>query len=374
MLRRFSRQALTALPAAALMLTTGAAAEAAPSIAASAPGWRTVATLSRQSILLGVAAVDRKHAWAVGFGPSGQKLVLIVEAWNGSSWAQVSLPASTAGDIGEIPELVTAAASSPRNFWAFTPLGGWLHYNGTAWTAGSKLGSTPVNLDTSLAAGSDTWVFGGTVSGKQATPYAAYNTGTSAWKRTSVPGTGVLTAASAVSPGDIWAVAGARLVHWYRGQWHAVASLPASLRPNGAEGLLAHGDKGVWVGGAVKNSKKGTTEAFAHWNGRRWAVVTVRVAVSAADFRAYSMVSDGSGGIWALSVCEGGNCPSGGAASRLWHESAGRWIGPVVPRLAKRASVLLGLAGVGHSVWGVGGIRTGNGATGLIALWGAAPR
>jgi hypothetical protein len=186
-----------------------------------------------------------------------------------------------------------------------------------------------------------------------------------------------------VSASDIWAVRGngtlsistspGGLLHWHGGHWHPVTGLPTSLRNRSLGAILARSDQNVWVGGAVRNSQKGTTEAVGHWNGHRWTVVKLHAAATAAPFHVASMVTDGSGGIWALGLCNAANCPNRGS-SRLWHETGGRWHGPIKPKLASRPTALISLAAVAKSVWGVGIVRAGtNSANGLIALWGPIP-
>jgi hypothetical protein len=186
-----------------------------------------------------------------------------------------------------------------------------------------------------------------------------------------------------VSAGDIWAVLGngvlgvsrtaGGLLHWHGGHWHQVPGLPTSLRNRSLGAVLARSDHNVWVGGAVRNSRRGTTEAVGHWNGHRWTVVELRAAATAAPFHVAAMVTDGSGGIWALGLCSAANCPNR-RPSRLWHETGGRWHGPIEPKLASRPTALISLAAVAKSVWGVGILRAGkNSANGLIALWGPTP-
>jgi hypothetical protein len=386
MRRAMIRRSLIMLPATALGLTSGLV----PAHAAGTPGWRTLATVSQPSLetaLFGVATAGPRHAWAVGFAsPSGGTTpVPVVRSWNGSAWSPVTLPAGVVSTLGRSgpPLLDTTAASGPGNVWAFTLSGGWLHNNGTAWKAGT-LGRGRALVQASLVTAKSTvWAFGATVSATGFAPYAAVKSGTHAWKRTPVPGKGTIAGASAVSAGDIWAVLGngtlgisrsaGGLVHWHGGRWHSVPGLPASLRNRSLGAVLARSDQNVWVGGAVRNSQNGTTEAVGHWNGHRWTVVKLRAAATTADFRIGAMVTDGSGGIWALGLCAATKCPNG-AASRLWHETGGRWHGPVEPKLASRPSVLVSLAAVAKSVWGVGIVRAGkNSANGLIALWGPIP-
>jgi hypothetical protein len=200
-----------------------------------------------------------------------------------------------------------------------------------------------------------------------------------------VPGHGQITAASAVTSRDIWAVTGSGIIfggvtghsggmlHWSAGHWHAVTTVPAALRNASLGSVLARSDRNVWVGGAVRNAKKGTTEAVGHWNGHHWTVLTLHAAATTAKWHLTKLVTDGSGGIWALSACKGAACGNGGVAWRLWHETAGKWGRPLLPKLASTATILVSLAATGKSVWGVGAERVGKSANGLIALWGPTP-
>jgi len=396
--RSIVRRALLIAPATALALTTGIASAQTTGTF----GWRTVKTVSvlAQTALFGVTTSGPAHAWAVGpaISSDGNTSLPVVESWDGSAWAQVSRPASVVSALGQSGSFLDCtAALGPTNVWAFSLFGRWLHGNGATWTAG-KLAGGQALVQASLATGKSTvWAFGGRPTSSGIAPFAAFHAGALGWKRTSVPGTGAIAAASAVSSTDIWAVLGTGaigiggraggLVHRFGGVWHKVVSLPASLRNASLGAVLARSDKNVWVGGAVKNGKMGTTEAIGHWNGHRWKVFRLRVAASAARYRVVSMVTDGAGGIWALGLCIGttsqqgaavapdlgGKC-TGGFASRLWHETAGQWSLPVLPKLATRAHALLSLAAAGKSTWGVGLVRAGTtGLDGLIALRGPIP-
>ncbi len=85
-------------------------------------------------------------------------------------------------------------------------------------------------------------------------------------------------------------------------------------------------------------------------------------------FRALVPFRDGWMG---LGTCFG-NANAGNVWSRLWRLSAGRWVGPVRPRLAGTVPVFLDMAGAGQagSVWAVGFV----GGAGIIALHGPVPR
>lgn len=384
MRRTLIRRAVLVVPATALALTSGLASAQA----ARPPGWRIATTISvpaNSSLLTSVAVADRRHAWAVGLASnsSASSIQPLVASWNGSAWAQVSLPAGVVTSLGPLPVLATAGASGTSNVWAFSLIGGgWLRWNGTSWTAG-KVTTAPVALDASVVLGTkDVWVFGqGT--GPSRGPRAFHYDGTR-WKRSVVPGSNGISAASAVTRRDIWAVLGTGvfgaptgkgggLVHWFGGRWHTVTKLPSRLRNASLGSVLARSDRNVWVGGATKNSKHGTTEAVGHWNGHRWTVVTLRAAASASGYQVVSMATDGAGGIWALGNCLSSVKCTAASPWRLWHEAAGRWSRPVHPRLSSHATLLLSLTSVAQSVWAPGAIRVGTSTNGMIALWGNVP-
>jgi len=139
--------------------------------------------------------------------------------------------------------------------------------------------------------------------------------------------------------------------------------------------VLARSDTDVWVGGAAKDIRGGTREVVGHWNGHSWTIIPLGAPTTAARFHVTSMVPDGAGGIWALGFCVGSHC-GGAIAARLWHQVAGKWIGPTAPAFAtKRKVALVQLAPVAHSVWAVGDTGvSGLRPSGVIVLWGAIPR
>lgn len=380
----------------------------ANAMAASASGWRTVDMTARQGLFYSVTAADQRHAWAVGASPTAgnSALVPLIGRWNGASWAPVGLPAKVGSRLGPVP-LTTAVASGPRSLWAFSVTSTWLHYDGTSWTAGAVPGAIVTTAST-VAARKYVWAFGlgGTSSPVPFSAYATDINGKVWWKSKAIPGGAVVEGASAVSGSDLWAVgisglianistsrAGSSaiaalrgitsnvtlksgsaissgLLHYYAGRWHKAAPLPAAIRKIPATSIFARSDNSVWVGGAAKNSAGGTTEAIAHWNGRGWALVKLPARASKADYRIQAISTDGSGGLWAVAICAGPHCPNNGLASRLWHEQAGRWSGPIQPALTRHPTVLLGLAAAGRSVWAAGAAMLAkNNVRGLVAAW-----
>ncbi len=219
------------------------------------------------------------RAWVAGVViPSGNSsLAPLITRWNGTAWSQVALPASALTLLGPGGLIGAISAASPRNVWAFAETSVWLHYDGTTWTSGRlvKPGPSGQVLTTATLAlsKSDVWAFGARERSTGAHAYAAHFNGIK-WTATSVPGTSPIVSSSAVRAGDVWAVEGigpldpstgrGALVHWSGGTWHSMRR-PGTLAGRPLSSVVARSDSDVWVGGAVTNRKKGTTEAIGHW-------------------------------------------------------------------------------------------------------------
>jgi len=394
----------------AVLVPVSAAAMAGP-----VPGWRTVDVTARQGTFYALTAADQRHAWAVGasFDAASSEFVPLIGRWNGAAWAAVGLPGTVRSVLGPLALLDTAAASGPRSMWAFSFTGGWLHYDGSRWIAGIVPDVLVITAST-VAARKYAWSFGLRDTFHNPVPYSAYAAdvkGQVRWTDKAIPGGTVVYGASAVSGSDLWAAgiggpvlspgsragrgAGARevtaaldgiagsvsgkgaalrsgVLHYYAGRWHKAVPLPAAMRKNPATAIFARSDTDVWVGGAVRNAAGGTTEAVAHWNGRAWALVKLPARASKTDYRVYAITTDGSAGLWVLAAwaaCPGTNCAHG-RASRLWHEQAGHWSGPVRPALTRHPAVLLSLAAAGRMVWAAGAAMLGeHNVRGLVAAW-----
>jgi hypothetical protein len=384
MLAPVLRRALIASGVIAATLAAGVlAADAATT------GWRIEATVPAPAgdigILFAVHADGRGDAWGVG-GYAATLTSLgspLVDRWNGHAWAQVTLPSTVTTKFGRGSVLLAVGSSSAANVWAFgicgsRPSSCWLRRSGTAWTTGKlsvrRFGT--VIIDHVLVLGKrNVWAFGSKQGTHRLLAFSMHYDG-SGWRPERAPGAATVVDASAVSSSDIWAAEGTPLfsvaakkgplIHWSGGQWHALA-VPRSLRGNPLESIVAMSDKSVWIGGATRNGKGGTTEAVGHWNGRRWTVTTMRIAASSAKYTTFALASDGHGGLWAA----GDNLRGG--ATRLWHFSGGRWVRATVA--SSRPVTLIGLASVPgtRSLWGIGIAGRGSTRSGVIALDGAVP-
>lgn len=117
MLKSVSRRAAVVLAGSAIALT----AAMLPAQAATTAGWRISATYretARPELLLSVAAVSARDAWAAGtsVGKNGTSFQTVIRHWTGRTWAAVTLPAKIAKAWQKEEAFdVQVAASSPAN-------------------------------------------------------------------------------------------------------------------------------------------------------------------------------------------------------------------------------------------------------------------
>lgn len=375
MYRHWLSRAAVPVAAAGLVLTGVLPAQAST-------GWRLFTTVSitdRQVVLYGVAATSPNHAWAVGSSQSLTSLSFrpVVEHWTGSAWRRNKLPSSVRDTLGTAGQLNAVGAASKSNMWAFDTRGHWLHWNGTQWTAGRLPEPTsgtgrPLIRSVKVFSGSNAWAVGSYINTTTSSPapYAAHFNG-SGWHIKFVPGAGIMSA-SAVSSSDIWGVIDNRygtgasysVVRWNGTSWQT-ATAPSLPSGGFLRTILARSDGNVWVGG-VQPTGAGLA---AHWNGTTWTVVDLPPISTMGVDDLLTLTRDGTGGMWALGVCD---C---GPAYRLWHESGGKWLGPYLPSISGDPQWVTDLAYVPRttSVWGVGGRYINGTGQGMILLYGSVP-
>ena len=330
----------------------------------------------RRVIMLSVAAIGPEDAWAIGVAaPIGAgHSRLVIEHQTRRGWRRVSVPAKVLSPFyGRITLSATITASSASNVWAFNQLtGAWLQWNGHRWSEGRLRDSpgTTTAITSALALAKDNvWAFGGKVDRKgNVSPLAAHFNGRM-WVTTALPGKLQLpvSAASSISPHDIWAVigqggqivappgpAGGEMVHWNGVKWQLIP-LPKSLGRRGdPTSIDALSDHNVWIGGGTTNAKLGLTESAAHWNGVTWKVARLRVTPSAADCALSSIVGSRNESAEGLTVCFSDRQPF--TLSRFWRFTSSHWVGPSTFHLAKKPPVILNMASAGMStrLWAVG--------------------
>ncbi len=243
-------------------------------------------------ILLGVTALSRKNAWAVGKSQGATSYQTLIQHWNGTSWSTVSSP-----NVGSESELRGVVAVSGSSIWAVgnSDHGPLIeHWNGSAWTVSLDLdwGGGGLNAVGRVPGTKELWAVGG-VNGTTLNEH--YVRGS--WNLVSAP-PGAINSVAAVSATDVWAagvsVATPRrtlIEHWDGSQWSVVPSPNVSSGDNFLSGLTAvPGTSKVWaVGWASTESGYGTLTL--KWNGSAGKVIP---SPSPGD-------SAGLGGVTALS-------------------------------------------------------------------------
>ncbi|HEY2314342.1 MAG TPA: hypothetical protein VGH96_12060, partial [Streptosporangiaceae bacterium] len=239
---------------------------------------------------------------------------------------------------------------------------------------------------TRVFSATNVWVFGGiekiTSTQDTTSPYVAHYNGLK-WATQTVPGTSAITAASAVSSSNIWALEGSAgplsvspanpaqplVLRWTpRAGWHQPASQPTLAAGGKLTSITAEPGGTVIVGGSAPNSAKGTTPLAADWTGGTWSVASLPGTATAAKWELGVLSPDGSGGAWA--VADAANR----GTERLWHLHGMTW-SQVTPGFGKPWLLLaLALVPGTHSVWAVGAIQHSASANGLIAIDGPTPR
>jgi hypothetical protein len=247
------------------------------------PGEPDVASLT------GVSAASAADAWAVGYyGTFG--LSTLVLHWDGTRWARV--PSPNPGAPAGSTTLAGVSAVSASSAWAVGTYGNTektliLGWNGTRWaqvpspSPGGAQGSQLLGV-TSVPQGG-AWAVGCAGSSPQRT-LALQWTGTR-WTQAPTPNPGVsacLTAVTAVSPSDVWAVGSATrhlngpyqalVLHWDGARWTRVASPSPRLASTKLTGVSAASAADAWAVGGVARHQVSKTFVL-HWDGTCWTRV-----------------------------------------------------------------------------------------------------
>ena len=290
---------IAAAAGAAGVLALGAAAAAATATtgSATAPKWRITKSVKTNQFgeFTAVVATGKTTGWA--FDGDGFDLAATAYQLSGGTWKKAPFPSKP----GE--EVITAAATSPADVWAFTqgtgaPMGTpsrVLHYNGHAWSV-VKTFNDEIE-DASVLAANDVWVFG--MPGYPDAPaLGVWHYNGSTWTRLSK----TIQGGSALSASDVWGFAGVDVEHWNGAKWTAISVkslLPAKsneeLNDPQVTGILALSAKNVYAIGNGTLEDEGGPTVVLHYNGSKWT----KLAEGNFGFDAGpEFSSDGSAGLW----------------------------------------------------------------------------
>jgi len=322
--------------------------------AASTPGWRIVATgpAGNQNGWFTTIALSSNNAWIGGFTGAtrtswGKPLI---RHWNGRAWSLAKLPAGLSGVIRYL------RASGPDNVWAFgenvkpgaaTATAFALRWNGRAWSLIRRWSGEATIIGAAAVFGpNDVWVF------RADGDLIQHYTGGGHWSSSSIPGALSFSAASGLSSRDIWVVADGGgfpiVAHGGVGGWQISAFPNFALGQSDPPitGVYERTANDVWAIGGDLSASNHWYPNLAHWNGRAWSKVGVT-----GNFVLTTAVSDGHGGLWALTGWD-----STGIPPHPVHFTGGRLKTVSLARVGGRYVGVYALAGIpgSQSVWGAG--------------------
>jgi len=343
--------------------------------------WRAVRHISPPRgdvFMVGVSPVRPADAWALGQVIYPQTAKPLIEHWNGTQWSQVALPARVRRQFNDTDFWDAFGASSGGNVWAFALNGHYLRLQGTRWTAGflPNPGTGAVEVESvKVFSRTDVWAFGARVNGTKVRPYAARFNG-STWTEVPVPGRLDISAVSAVSAHDMFAVTGViasaigpairpHVLKWDGTRWRALAVQPRLRAGAVIYTIAAQSNAGIWIGGSTAPAMKQTLNLVKHWNGRTWLSATPSSTRPAGSQAVVSLVPDGCRGIWGLAA----NLSSAGL-ERIWRHGANGWSGPT--RVPWTLTTLAAIRGT-TSAWAVGQVKVNGRFHGVIVLHGTVP-
>jgi hypothetical protein len=298
---RSSRSAaqMSAAALAISMTAFSAASASAASASAATGGWRTVpgpaVAAGASANLTAVAMASPSRGWASGFTLASQNAPFepLLAAWNGRRWRTIRVRLGS-GIAGRLDGL---AAVSPGNAWAVgtaypsrnsaQPL--ILHWNGRRWVR-SPAAAVPgfgyaELLGVTAHGAADAWAVGEAQSAttSELRPVIEHWNGRR-WRLVANPKVPPMTALSSVTvaaDGEAWAVGTpftdtgrAVILHWTKHAW-VTSATPLTGGAVLMNGVAAVSSGNVWAVGS-DSAAGGPFRPYAlHWNGRRWALVTV---------------------------------------------------------------------------------------------------
>lgn len=304
------RRAVLTIATVALVIGGTAPLAATADTTASAGGWTVVSSPNVNSDahhLSAVSAESATDAWAVGhYRNSAMQFQTLTERWNGAVWSVVASP--NVGSGYNFLSGVTAIA--PTDVWA---VGYYLtatfesrpliqHWNGIRWSV-----------------------------------IASPNPGAGEYR---------LSAVTAVSSTDVWAVGGGPrplIEHWNGTAW-SIASLPAVTGDTATLfGVAARSGSSVWAVGETTLGY-GAVDALAlQWNGHSWAIHPT----PDVDSSLTGVVATSGKAVWSV----GGQGRSTRTLAERWTPSAWRMAATPTPTTSSLTGVA---ARSGTDVWAVG--------------------
>lgn len=277
--------------------------------------------------------------WAVGSYGNGNGGLVLIEHWNGSTWALVSSPnISGSTEFG----LSGIAAVDANDIWA---VGSYNtsssaqstlieHWNGSAWSIVSSpnvAGQFTVLTAVSVISATDIWAVGN-FSGTNGYQTLTEHWNGTAWSIIPSPSTGKLASVDAVASNNVWAVGDnpgksqSLIEHWNGSAWSIVPSANAGSAINALNAVVALSASNIWAAGDYSNSSAPSAEftpLIEHWNGSAWSMVNS--PLQGTSDLVNGMAAIASNNIWIVGDYRSGIDPNGPYFTLIEHWDGSKW-------------------------------------------------
>jgi hypothetical protein len=247
------------------------------------------------ALIRGMEAVSANNVWAVGEGYVGSYRGY-VERWDGQTWNEVPLQAPG----GDYSRLFGLDVVSDDDIWAVGHIG-WIfgnlalatlteHWDGTSWThvESPNVGDRYNDLyGVAAVSSNDVWAVGTSYILSEMTDHTMIlHWDGNTWSVVPSPNIGdgdnLLTAVTAVSTNDVWAVGYYRdyvrggystlVLHWDGASWTIVPSPNPDQYWNYVFAVKAIGPNDVWAAG--NTGVQPLRSLLLHWDGAVWSSVS----------------------------------------------------------------------------------------------------
>jgi hypothetical protein len=330
--RRGRKYGQVAAGAAGLLVmgaATAGGAMAATGPAAAGSSWQIAGSLppGDDGQFTAVAVTGKTTGWA--FEGTDFNAAPAAYQFAGSNWRKVAFP----GNKDE--QVITAAATSPSDVWAFAQGFGAashvLKYNGHGWSVVRTF--TNEVEDATVLASNDVWVYGNSGLPGLQPALGVWHYNGSSWRQVSTS----IQGGSALSATNAWGFNGVDVEHWNGAKWTATsvkallpAKSPSGLNDPGVAGVLALSNSNVYAIGSGGAEDEGGPLVVLHYNGSKWTRLAEGQFGNGPD---PEFSYDGNGGLWLPML------GASGGTTYLVHYSDGKLTRATLPVAAAKITV-----------------------------------
>lgn len=359
-----------------LLRTAVASTTSLSSAPKSCGGWSYVASPNvgtGSNFLYSIAAVSATNVWAVGEYGNGNGSSTLVEHWNGKQWSVVASPNVNGATENTLAGVTAIAAndiwavgsSTTANFVQRTLIE---HWNGKRWSIVASPNVTGLGnglTAVSAVSAKDIWAVGNLSGPNGYQPLIEHWNGRQ-WRIVASSGVGTLNGVVAIARNNVWAV-GSRastnniqtlIEHWNGSSWSVVASAGPGLASNTLSGVTAISANNVWAVGDSANISSPHapySPLIEHWNGKAWSIVASPIQGTSDHIGGIAAVS--ASNIWVVGDYTSDIDPASGTYLTLiehWNGTA--WSVVNSPSPGSIASDLVSAAAIPKTsrVWAAG--------------------